>query len=78
MRYFQKNMTFESEEHRKAWLIRVTIICSKKYWSSSWMKKTVPLEDESLIFEMPEENMVYTALLELPEKYRSVLHLFLF
>lgn len=27
--YFKKERTFESEEHRKAWLIRVTINCAK-------------------------------------------------
>ena len=27
--YFKRKRTFESEEHRKAWLIRVTINCAK-------------------------------------------------
>ena len=27
--YFKKERTFENEEHRKAWLIRVTINCAK-------------------------------------------------
>lgn len=27
--YFKKDRAFESEEHRKAWLIRVTINCAK-------------------------------------------------
>ena len=27
--YFRRERTFESEEHRKAWLIRVTINCAK-------------------------------------------------
>lgn len=27
--YFRKERSFESEEHRKAWLIRVTINCAK-------------------------------------------------
>jgi RNA polymerase sigma-70 factor (ECF subfamily) len=27
--YFKKERTFESEEHRKAWLIRVTVNCAK-------------------------------------------------
>ena len=28
-RYFRRERTFESEEHRKAWLLRVTVNCSK-------------------------------------------------
>ncbi|MBQ0037375.1 MAG: sigma-70 family RNA polymerase sigma factor [Clostridiales bacterium] len=30
LRYFKKDRCFESEEHRKAWLIRVTINCAKQ------------------------------------------------
>ena len=30
LRLFKKERTFESEEHRKAWLIRVAINCSKQ------------------------------------------------
>ncbi len=30
LRLFKKERTFESEEHRKAWLIRVTINCAKQ------------------------------------------------
>ena len=77
MRYFRKDRTFRSEEHRRAWLIRVTINCSKKLLSSAWRKRTVQLDDV-YSFEMPEENSLYRSLLELPEKYRSVLHLYYF
>lgn len=31
LRYFKKDRTFESEEHRQAWLIRVTINCAKEF-----------------------------------------------
>ena len=44
LKFMQQNKTFESEEHIKAWLIRVTINASKSVFSSSWFKKTVPLE----------------------------------
>ncbi len=77
LRYFSKYKIFENEEHRKAWFIRVTINCSKKFCTSSWMKKTLPL-DEEISFEMPEENELYTTLRRLPLKYRTVLHLFYF
>ncbi len=76
LKYMQSKKEFESEEHIKAWLIRVTVNCSKSFFSSSWFKKTVPLE-ETLIAEMPEEESeVYLAVLKLPEKYRVVIHLF--
>lgn len=79
LRYIRKPRTFDSEEHRKAWLIRVTINCSKKLWSSAWFKKTVPLEENAEnepTFTMDEENDLHQSFAELPSKYRTVLHLF--
>lgn len=76
LKFIASTKEFESEEHIKAWLIRVTINCSKSIFSSSWFKKTVPLE-ETLAAEMPqEESDVYLAVLKLPQKYRAVIHLF--
>jgi RNA polymerase sigma-70 factor (ECF subfamily) len=75
LRYIQSNAAFESEEHRKAWLLRVTVNCAKKHWSSAWRRKTVPLED-SYSFELPEETGVNEAMGKLAPKYRSVIHLF--
>lgn len=77
LRYFRKKPAFQSEEHRKAWLLRVTLNCCKKQWSSPWRKRVVPLEDgEELAFPEPEENGLREQLLRLPPQYRAVLHLF--
>ncbi len=76
LKFISSDKDFESEEHIKAWLIRVTLNCSKGVFSSSWFKKTVPLE-ETIAAEMPEEESeVYAAVLKLPQKYRAVIHLF--
>lgn len=75
LRYIKSNNTFESEEHEKAWLIRVTINCSRKLWSSAWFRHTVAF-DQEIVFEMPEENDISHALSQLPPIYRSVIHLF--
>lgn len=77
-RYFKSNATFNSEEHRKAWLINVTLKCCKKLWSCSWNKKTMPLDNELSVEMSFEESNVYNALLELPTKYRTVIFLFYF
>lgn len=74
-RYIRRNPVFESEEHEKAWFIRVTLNCSKKLWSSPWFRKTTSLED-TLTFEVQEETGLHDALAELPQKYRIVIHLF--
>lgn len=75
LQYIRKRPQFETEKHRKAWLIRVTINCCKKMWASSWKKKIVPL-DESIVFEMKDESNLHYELQKLPMKYRAVIHLF--
>ena len=66
---------FESEEHKKAWLIRVTINCSKNILNSSFLKHRAEL-DENLKFETQERHDIYYAVLKLPIKYRTVIHLY--
>ena len=75
LRYIKHADKFKTEEHAKAWLIRVTVNCISSLFSSSWRKKTVAL-DENLSFEQEERHEVYYAVLELPEKYRAVIHLY--
>ena len=67
---------FESDEHIKYWLIRVTINESKKALRSPW-RNTEPIEDyaSTLAFSTPEHGEVFYALMELPQKYRMVLYL---
>ena len=74
LRYISKPRAFESEEHRKAWLIRVTINRCRSLWSA-WFRKSEPL-DETMAFETKEENDLFEYLAMLPVKYRSVIHLF--
>ncbi|OPJ66116.1 RNA polymerase sigma factor [Clostridium chromiireducens] len=75
LRYVKVKNTFRSNEHIKAWLIRVTINCSKKIWSSAWFRHTVSLE-ENIQFTSEEKSYVYYAVIKLPLKYRTVIHLY--
>lgn len=75
LRLAKKMPEFESEEHKKAWLIRVTINCSKSILNSSFIKHRADL-DENLSFETPERHDIYYAVLNLPIKYRTVIHLY--
>jgi RNA polymerase sigma factor, sigma-70 family len=75
LRYVQADTKFESEEHRKAWLIRVSINCCKKLRGSAWFRHTVPL-NESLQFSNREKSDIFYAVSELPSKYRIVIHLY--
>lgn len=79
IRLVRKNPRFESEEHRKAWLLKVTINCSKKLLGSSWKRKTVEYDEginDSMTFEMQDDSDLFYAVQKLPPKYRVVIHLF--
>lgn len=75
LRYIQKQVDFQSEEHIKAWFLRVTVNCSKNVFTNSWFKKTEGIS-EDISFETPEKSEVYYEVLALPTKYRAVIHLF--
>ena len=75
LRFVQNSKPFSSFEHIKAWLIRVTINRCHSLFTSSWHKKTEALSEE-IPFDSPEKSDVYYAVLELPQKYRTVIHLF--
>lgn len=80
LRFFRKKPEFESEEHEKAWFIRTTINCCKSYFLSGWVKRTMALEESTLgqedSYEMGERSELFYAVMDLPVKYRTVIHLF--
>lgn len=73
LRFIKSKDKVNNEEHAKALLIRITINCSKSMLTSSWFKKTEALS-ENLSVTMPE-NDTLEAVLKLPQKYRTVIHL---
>lgn len=75
-KYIKTDKDFESEEHIKAWLIRVAINTSNSYFTSSHLRRTEPLDENMAVFDTEEKSDVYYAVLELPQKYRTVIHLF--
>ena len=75
LRYLKRKPTFECEEHRRAWFLRVTVNCSNTFLTSVWQKRTEGLSEE-LPFVQKEHQDLYRELNRLPVKYRSVIHLF--
>ena len=75
LRLARKMPDFESEEHEKAWLIKVTINCSKNLLNSAFLKNTTEIKEE-IVFETKERNDIYYAVQELPLKYRTIIHLY--
>ena len=75
MKFASKMPEFKSEEHEKAWFIRVTINLSKNFKNLAWNKKVVTL-DENIEFETKEEQDVFSEVSNLPQNYRTVIYLF--
>ena len=91
LKYYRADTTFNDEEHRKAWLIRCAINCTKNLVTSAWFRHRA--SDEGLenmeengdipgsdgdIDKIEQKNAVMSAVMKLPEKYRTVIHLFYF
>lgn len=81
IKWMQHHDEFNSKEHEKAWLIRVTINQCKSVYASSWHQKTTEMTDEianSLKVEdqVEEESELLSVIRKLPEKYASVIYLF--
>jgi len=81
IRLVKTDVNFESEEHLKAWLIRVTVNCVRTIWLSAWRRRMVFMDEETWnrvpAEEEPEGNeTLEKAMAALPRKYRTVIHLF--
>ncbi len=74
LKFSEKMPKFESDEHKKAWLIRVTINLTKNIKNNNWNKRVVFL-DENIPFEEKEEADVFSAVCELPLNYKTVIYL---
>ena len=79
LRYAEKAPAFASEEHRKAWLIRVTLNRCRSHYRSHWWKRILPLDAAAHASVLDEyDPALADALAQLPPKYRAVIHLHYF
>ena len=76
--YFKKERIFESEEHRKAWLIRVTINCAKDLLEQR--AQLQQLQEETLPDQTTPDAATYMdlhmAIERLRPEYREVIKLY--
>ena len=78
LRLYTAEKSFESPEHLRRWLIRVTVNVCRDVLRSPWRRRRVSLEElpEEPVFDQPEQAALYREIMALPEKYRTVLNLF--
>ena len=77
-RLYRRGSEFESEEHLRNWLMRVAVNECRRVAVSGWLRRRESIEDyaEKLAFEEPQESEVFLAVMSLPRKYRTVIHLY--
>ena len=74
-RFFRHEGALDSDEHRKAWLIRCTLNCTNTLLAAPW-RKHLPLDEALTRAVPPEEREAYEAVLALPRPYRTAVHLY--
>ena len=78
LKYVLSSVSFENEEHERAWFIRVTINACKDLLKNFFRSHTVSIDE---VLEQPveiqEDNReVLEAVLSLPARYRDVVYLY--
>lgn len=80
LKYVLSSVSFESEEHEKAWFIRVTVNACKDLLKNFFRSRTVPLDEvpEQMAEPSADYSDVWNAVFSLPQKYRDVIYLHYF
>lgn len=78
LKLYRWQKPFESGEHLRNWLIRVTVNLCKNGLRKAKLRRHAALEDVEIPvqFQYPEQSELYQAVMSLQERYRTVLYLF--
>ena len=77
LKYIRSGKKFRDEEHRKAWLLKVTTNTSKSVLTSAWTRHYAHMEElPEGSSNMVEKSEVFYVVQDLPEKYRVVIQLY--
>ena len=77
LKYALSSVVFDSQEHERAWIIRVTINACRDLLKSAFRRRTVPMEE---LADLPDQTTrehreVLQAVLSLPKNYRDAVYL---
>lgn len=78
MKLLKTKIEFENDEHIDKWLTSVTVNESKNLLKSAFRKKSADFEDyiATCSFESEKSEDLFNAVMSLPKKLRTVIHLF--
>ena len=74
IRYLKRAPVFQSDEHEKAWLLRVTINLCKSFRRSAWLRKKVSLVSEDTAVD--DHNPVLDSISQLKPMYRTAVYMY--
>jgi len=84
--YYNSSQQFESEDHIRAWLLKVAVNKARNLKTSFWQRNRVSLPDLTAWLEShtparietldPDSEEILAAVMELPDKCRIIVHLF--
>lgn len=75
-RWMRKAPTFESLDHERRWLLRITINRCKDMLRFRFRRESVPLESIVERGAPDEDRALLKAVMALPMKYKTALHLY--
>ena len=75
VRLLRAGPDFADRAHARAWLLRVAANCANDWFRAPWRRREGPLTD-SLPAPEYEDGGVVEAVLALPAKYRTAVHLY--
>ena len=75
VRLLRAGPDFADRAHARAWLLRVAANCANDWFRAPWRRREGPLTD-SLPAPEHEDGGVVEAVLALPAKYRTAVHLY--
>ena len=78
LKLYECKTEFESEEHKKHWILRVAVNESRRVLRSFWRRTAVPMEEwrETAAPEDPARAEVLEAVMALEPKYRLAVYLY--
>ena len=77
LRLYTAEKSFESPEHLRRWLVKVTVNECKRIAMHPWRSRRASLDEcPEPVFEDREQRELYQAVMDLPGKYRVPLYLY--
>ena len=77
LKLYLERRPFQSPEHQRHWVVRVSVNECRKLLRSPWRRRTGPLEEaDAPVFDTPEQSEVFRQVMDLPPKYRAAVYLY--